>query len=115
MGNIREDIGGLKVAIATLTDTVRMQDARSADNRSKMYDKLDQMDRKLDQQEVSIKDLSRRVTEMEPSVSDYRTRMEQVKTAGWLGETLWKFGGILLAGAAGVASTYYAMTGRPPP
>lgn len=105
---MREAIGGLKNAVQTLIDTVKIQDERTHENRNKVTEKLDAMDE-------SIKDLTRRVGDMEPHVSEYKQRMAQVKTAGWLGATLWKFGGIVLAAAASLATYYYAMTGRTPP
>ena len=108
MGDVREAIGGLKNAVQTLIDTVRVQDDRTNENRKSVSEKLDAMD-------DSIKDLTRRVGDMEPHVSEYKQRMAQVKTAGVLGVTLWKFGGIVLGVAATLAGYYYAMTGRTPP
>lgn len=115
LGNIREDIGGLKVSISMLTETLKLQNERSTAERSEMREMLYGMDKKLDKQGVELTDVSKRVEEMEPSVSDYKLRMEQVKTAGWLGQSLWNLGGLILTGAASVAATYYALTGRTPP
>ena len=115
IGNIREDLGNLKASISMLTQSVTMQNERSAAERSEMREMLYGMDKKLDKQGAEFTDLSKRVEEMEPSVSDYKLRMEQVKTAGLLGSTLWSFGGIILSAAASVAATYYALMGRTPP
>jgi phage shock protein A len=104
LGNIREDIGSLKAQVEALARIVEHQVNTSAQGRARIYEKLEEIERKLDRAEGSIVALTKRVDAIEPTVEDYRTRMIQVKAAGWLGRLLWMIGGILLTGAASLAT-----------
>lgn len=104
IGNIREDIGSLKSLVATLADSVRTLGENSSAGRARMYEKLEEMDRKLDRAEGEIKGLAYRVDAIEPFAHQYRTRMAQVEGARWLGRVLWATGGFLLAAAAWLVS-----------
>lgn len=117
VGNIREDIGSLKASVKALTEGVRALGESSSAGRARIYEKLEVMDRKLDRAEASIDGLNERVDGMEPTIEEYRTRMAQVRAAGWLGRALWVAGGFLLAAAASLVSGWEWLSRliRPPP
>lgn len=50
-----------------------------------------------------------------PTTAELERVRDRVIFAGSLGKAMWGLGKALLAAAAGAASAWYAMTGRPPP
>lgn len=55
------------------------------------------------------------VDAIKPTTAEYAQVRDRVIFAGTLGKWMWSIGKVLLSVAAGFASAYYALTGRPPP
>lgn len=116
IGSMRQDIGRLEGSIESLIKTVERVDQNSSESRRRVYEKLEglgtamhQIGTKIDGAEKEIKALKERVSDLEPSVAEYRIWVTRVRAAGWLGRTLWAVGGALLAAAAFLVSSWDAV------
>ncbi|MGN6770062.1 MAG: hypothetical protein ACTHJQ_09505 [Rhizobiaceae bacterium] len=85
-----------------------MQDA--TEGRRRTHEKIDALGQEVHSLRNGLKDLSDRVTEIEPTWKDYLRKQDQVRGAGTVGRAIWKAGGWLLAAAVAIVSFYAWMT-----
>lgn len=111
--------------VGELNGTAKSMVARmdkADESRTKMHARMDQMAEREARIEGDVKALGTRVGSIEAKVDAQQAITDVVKTArdhavvaGRLGMILWKIGRFLLAAAAGAATYWYSMTGKPPP
>jgi hypothetical protein len=90
-------IGELKGKLDMIVTS--MQDA--SESRRRTHEKMDALGRDLHTVSSEVRDLTDRVTAIEPTWKDYLNKQAQVRGAGKLGRALWIIGGGVLT-AAGV-------------
>lgn len=95
---------------------------KADESRAKMYARMDEMAQRETRIEGDLSALKDRVGSIEQKVDAQQAVTDEVKIvrdrvlfAGKLGAILWTIGKALIAAAAGAATYWYAMTGRPPP
>jgi hypothetical protein len=86
------EIGGkLEMLIASNKD--------ASESRRRTHEKIDALGQEVHSLRAGFKDLSDRVTEIEPTWKDYLNKQAQVRGAGRLGMSIWWIGGGVLATA----------------
>ncbi|MET3790639.1 hypothetical protein [Aquamicrobium terrae] len=108
---LEEQIKALVAAIATLVD----QGKEAAESRRRGYQAQEETRIEIINMKHRLDGLERSVEGIKPTTVELERVRDRVIFAGRLGQGLWTIGKMILAAAAGAASAWYAMTGRPPP
>jgi hypothetical protein len=95
-------IGELKGKLDMIVTS--MQDA--SESRRRTHEKMDALGRDLHTVSSEVRDLTDRVTAIEPTWKDYLRKQDQVRGAGTLGRAIWKVGGWVLAAAVALVGFY---------
>ena len=90
----------------TIDRSISEEKRDSAESRRRVYNKLEEQDRKIEAVLTRLTELERVTSSMSPTVAEYIEYKSQVKGAGKLGRFLWFLGGYILTGAATAASTW---------
>ena len=94
-GMSERDLGRLEEGLRNIEKAIERSDA----SRKQLYDKIDGVDTKVTQMEMSIQHVTKELNEMKPTVAEYMSVKHKVAGAGWLGKMLWAAGGIILTAA----------------
>lgn len=106
-----EQIKALIAAVATLVE----QGKEAAESRRRGYRAQEEIRIEIINLKHRMNGLERSVEGIKPTTLELERVRDRVMFAGKLGQGLWGAGKIILAAAAGAASAWYALTGRPPP
>lgn len=88
---------------------------RQDHSRQILHERLDQLVIRITHVESDLSGVKRQTDDMQSVTDDVKAMRQQAQGAGSMGRWLLKIGGWLLSAAAGAASAYYTLTGRPPP
>lgn len=100
--SVEAAVGELKGQLGMLISS--MSDA--SDSRRRTHEKIDNLGAEIHSIRGEVRTLTKRVTDMEPSWTDYLQKQQQVRGAGTLGRAIWKAGGWLLAAAVALYGAY---------
>lgn len=90
--------GQLGMLIASMSD--------ASESRRRTHEKIDKLSAEIHSVSGEVQTLTKRVTDMEPSWTDYLQKQQQVRGAGRLGRAVWGLGGILLTCAVALYGAY---------
>lgn len=82
----------------------------ASESRRRTHEKMDKLSQDVHSLQSEVRDLSDRVTEIEPTWKDYLRKQDQVRGAGTLGRAIWKAGGWVLAAAVALVGFYAWVT-----
>lgn len=88
---------------------------RQDESRAVLHQRLDQLVIRTTHLESDMTSMKARTDDFQTVSDSVRNMTAQAQGAGTLGRWLLKIGGWLISAAAGAASAYYTLTGRPPP
>jgi len=88
---------------------------RADESRAGMHRRLDEVVMRTTHVETDIMAVKNTVKEMQAVTDEITLVRERVLGAGTLGRWLWRLGTIIVSAAAGAATAYTWMTGKPPP
>jgi hypothetical protein len=74
------------------------------------HEKMDKLSQDVHSLRSEVRDLTDRVTAIEPTWKDYLRKQDQVRGAGTLGRAIWKTGGWILAAAVALVGFYAWVT-----
>ena len=78
----------------------------ASESRRRTHEKMDKLSQDVHSLQAEVRDLSDRVTEIEPTWKDYLRKQDQVRGAGKLGRALWIIGGGVLTTAGILYGAY---------
>lgn len=87
------DLGRLEEGLRNIEKSIERSDV----SRKQLYDKLDGMDTKVTELSMAVKQVTKELNELKPTVAEYTATQYKVEGAGWLGKALWAIGGVVLA------------------
>ena len=96
-------------------EILTQQGRDAAESRKKVYERQEKTARDIMMMNHRLDQVEKGIEALKPTSAEYERVRDRVVFAGRLGRVLWSIGKGLLAAAAGAASAWYAMTGRPPP
>lgn len=96
------DLGRLEEGLRNIEKAIERSDV----SRKQLYEKIDGVDTKVTQMEVTLKHVTKELNEMKPTVAEYMAVKHKVAGAGWLGRALWAAGGVVLAAALWVYQNF---------
>lgn len=111
LASLEAKVDAMQVTQATLS----RQDEEAARSRARIYEGIEAIKLTLVTVNHRLDVLDAADRAMQPSLAELRNLRERAAGAGTLGVWLWRFGGLLISFAAGIAAAWTAMTGRPPP
>jgi len=108
---LEEQIKNVIAGLQTLTE----QGREAAESRKRGYEAAEAVRIDIISIKHRLDGLERSVESIRPTTAELERVRDRVVFAGSLGRGLWAVGKALIAAAAGAATAWYAMTGRPPP
>lgn len=108
---LEEQMRALSAGVAALVE----QGKEAAESRRRGYQTQEETRIEIINLKHRMDGMERAVDGIKPTTLELERVRDRVMFAGKLGQVLWSAGKILLAAAAGAASAWYAVTGRPPP
>lgn len=122
LNEIYQAIGSLTSAVEGLGEQIKSNERRNAESIAKVDESLKDaaksradVHKRLDALETGLHSVKEKTTEMQAVTDDVKVMRSQAQGAGKLGRWALKIAGWVISAAAGFASAYYALTGRPPP
>ena len=102
-------------AVVSSLASLERQGHEAAESRKKGYEAAELVRFEIMGIKHRLDGLERSVEGIKPTSAEYAQVRDRVVFAGTLGRVVWNVGKAVLSFAAGMAATYYAMTGKPPP
>lgn len=108
---LEEQMRALSAGVAALVE----QGKEAAESRRRGYQAQEETRIEIINLKHRMDGMERAFDGIKPTTLELERVRDRVMFAGKLGQGLWSVGKMLLAAAAGAASAWYAVTGRPPP
>ncbi len=102
-------------AIERMLADIRQDLIAAAEGRRRGYEAQERVECEMIGITHRLGSVEKSVESIRPTTAELERVRDRVIFASSLGKAMWSIGKALLAVAAGAASTWYAMTGRPPP
>ena len=108
---VEEQLKAVEKALVVLAQ----QGTEAADARKRQYEAAEKLRLEINDIRHRLDGVEKSIDAIKPTTAEYAQVRDRVAFAGSLGKALWAVGKALLAAAAGAASAWYTITGRPPP
>lgn len=108
---LEEQMKAVVQSLATLTQ----QGHDAAESRRRVYEGQEATRLEIVGIKHRLDGLEKSVEAIRPTTNELERVRDRVVFAGSLGKAMWGVGKALLSAAAGAATAWYALTGRPPP
>jgi len=106
---------GLDGKVDELKKDAAEAEAKSSAYRQGVREELGKIVMRTTHLETELHSVKAKVDAQQAITDVVKTARDHALVAGRLGTILWKIGKVLLAAAAGAATTWYSLTGKPPP
>lgn len=87
----------------------------ATEGRRRGYEAQERTEREVIGINHRLSSVEKSVEAIRPTTAELEKVRDRVMFAGSLGKFLWSFGKALISAAAGAATAWYMLTGRPPP
>lgn len=111
LARIEERLTGVAKGLVDITTELRA----ASESRRRTYEAQETMRSDIMVIRARLDHVEADLRAIRPTTDEYKALRERVTGAGTLGVILWRLGGIMIGFAAGAASIYTYLTGRPPP
>lgn len=103
------------VRVETILEHIAQQNDAAATARSKIYQAQEDARAEIAEVKSRLRTVESAIEKVQPTTVELERVRDRVQFAGKLGAALWTVGKALISAAAGAATVWYSMTGRPPP